>query len=313
MKSGPDDMDEFSIIEKYFAPLAEKYPDALGLKDDAALFKPAEGFDVVVTTDALVEDIHFFKDDNPEYLAQKLLGVNVSDLAAMGATPKAYLLTLMLPEGINDKWLPSFSEGLAKGCERFGGCLIGGDTTRSKYGLSLSLTAIGEVAQGKALKKSGAKPGDKIYVSGTIGDSYLGLQILSGKLDLDSAYLKQRYYKPEPRIALGESLVGLASSCTDISDGLIADLEHICKASTVGAVIRAGDIPLSDDAKNSGVNIQKLITGGDDYELLYTVADNIEPPEGAYYIGDIVDGEAVSVLDEEQKTIVLESRGYSHF
>lgn len=305
-------MDEFSIIEKYFAPLAKDYPKAFGLKDDAAVFSPSSGFEIVLTKDAMVADVHFFANDKAEYIARKLVAVNASDLAAMGANPKAYLLALMLPKNTNENWIADFARGLDIATKDFGGYVIGGDTVVHQGKLSLSLTAIGEVPFGKALKKSGAKIGDKIYVSGNIGDSYLGLQILSGKLDISSQYLTNAYFLPNPKVKLGIQLLDMASACTDISDGLIADLGHICKASKVGAVIKATDIPLSVEAKKTGISIEKLIAGGDDYELLYTIPPHIKAPEGSFYIGDICVQETIKLLDENSQTIILKTDGYCH-
>jgi thiamine-monophosphate kinase len=305
-------MDEFSIIEKYFAPLAKDYPQAFGLKDDAAVFSPSLGCEIVLTKDAMVADVHFFANDKPEYIARKLVAVNVSDLAAMGAIPKAYLLALMLPKNTDENWIADFARGLAIAIKEFGGYIIGGDTVVHEGKLALSLTAIGEVPKGKALKKSGAKVGDKIYVSGNIGDSYLGLQILSGKLAMQSHYLKNTYFLPNPKVKLGLQLLDIATSCTDISDGLIADLGHICKSSNVGAIIKAEQIPLSNEAKKSGVSIEKLITGGDDYELLYTIPPHIHPPKGSFYIGDICSDKNIIVLDKNLQPIDINGGGYSH-
>ena len=306
-------MDEFGIIEKYFAPLARSYKGSLDLKDDAAVYSPSQGKELIFTKDAMVEGVHFFGDEKPEHIAQKLVAINVSDLAAMGATPKSYLIALMLPKNTDEKWIANFSTGLKEATDKFGGHIIGGDTVSHDGKLSFSLTAIGEIPKGKYLKKSGANQGDKVYVSGTIGDSYLGLQILSGKLNIDSQYLKNRYLIPAPKVKLGSKLLDIATSCTDISDGLVADLKHICKASDVGAVINVDNIPLSDDAKKSRVNIEDLITGGDDYELIFTLPAKLKAPDGSLYIGDITKKREVLFLDSHSRPINPSKEGYSHF
>lgn len=305
-------MDEFSIIEKYFAPLAKNYPQAFGLKDDAAVFSASAGCEIVLTKDAMVADVHFFAHDKAEYIARKLVAVNVSDLAAMGAVPKAYLLAIMLPNDTQESWIADFAKGVAMATAEFGGYIIGGDTVAHNGKLALTLTAIGEVPKGKALKKSGAKVGDKIYVSGYIGDSYLGLQILSGKLNMQSKYLENAYFLPNPKVKLGVQILDIATSCTDISDGLIADLGHICKNSNVGAVIKSELIPLSEEAKKTGVGVEKLITGGDDYELLYTIPKDLKAPECSFYIGDICSDNTIAVLDENSQLIKINGNGYCH-
>ncbi|MDA0781806.1 MAG: thiamine-phosphate kinase [Rickettsiales bacterium] len=306
-------MDEFGIIQKYFTPLAQGYKGALGLKDDAAIYTPTIGKELILTKDAITEGTHFFGNETPEQIAHKLVAINVSDLAAMGATPKAYLIAMILPKSTDEQWIAGFAEGLRSATEKFGGYIIGGDTVAHDGKMSFSLTAIGEVPNGKALKKSGARQGDKIYVSGTIGDSYLGLQILSKKLDIKSSYLQNRYLMPEPKIKLGIKLLDIASSCTDISDGLVADLKHICGTSGVGAVINTDNIPLSEDAVKSGVNIEKLITGGDDYELIFTIPSEVKAPKGCFYIGDITKNKDVLFLDSNSRPIKPTKEGYNHF
>ncbi len=306
-------MDDFGIIEKYFTPLAKGYKGSLDLKDDAAIYTPSQDKELIFTKDAMVAGVHFFGNEKPEHIAQKLVAINVSDLAAMGATPKAYLIALMLPRNTNELWIADFSKGLKSATEKYGGHIIGGDTVVHDGELSLSLTAIGEVPKDKCIKKSGAKQGDKIYVSGTIGDSYLGLQILSNNLDIKSDHLKNRYLLPDPKVKLGIKLLDIANSCTDISDGLVADLKHICQTSDVGAVINIDNIPLSKDAQKSGINIEELITGGDDYELIFTLPAKLKAPDCCFYIGDITKNKDVLFLDSGSRPIKPSKEGYSHF
>jgi thiamine-monophosphate kinase len=317
---------EFSLIEKYFAPLAASFPGSLGLKDDAAILTPKPGYDLVITKDALVENVHFFEKDPAYNIAKKLLGVNLSDLAAMGAKPVAYLLAIALPRTSTDEWLHGFSQGFAASITEFGGALIGGDTVSHDGGLMLSLTAIGEVKQGSALKRSCAKIGDFIYVSGTIGDSYLGLQILKNSNNTQHTqaekYLTERYYFPIPRLALGAKLIGIARACVDVSDGLIADLGHICECSHVGAEIKMDDIPVSLAARQLQPDIKNLIAGGDDYELLFTAPAEMEKSITDLSkelhipiakIGQITAGDKVKLLDASGTEVVLEKTGYQHF
>jgi thiamine-monophosphate kinase len=319
---------EFDIISKYFSPLSKGFKGAFGLKDDAAVISPKKGYDLVITKDAIVENVHFFQDDKPYGIALKLLGVNLSDLAAMGAKPIGYLLAVILPRDIDDEWFEEFSSGLGDGMAKFGGALIGGDTTSHDGPLTLSLTAIGEVPHNKALKRSGAKEGDLIFVSGNVGDSYLGLQILKDNIDAPEdakKYLIERYDIPHPRTELGTKLIGIATSCVDISDGLVADLGHICETSKVGAEVNFGDVPFSDfaesiiEGRRDAIN---MLTGGDDYELLFTAPATAEQTItdlskelniSIKKIGKMVVGERIKVLDKNGVEIVITHGGYQHF
>jgi|APTNR8051073442_1049403.scaffolds.fasta_scaffold13834_4 thiamine-monophosphate kinase len=283
-----DRADEFSIIARYFRPLAAGHDGALGLLDDAALVPGDPARTLVVTVDTLIEGVHFRAGDPPETLAGKLIAVNLSDLAAMAATPVAYLLAISLPSAWNEpallRWLDDFASGLAREQARFGIHLIGGDTVATPGPLVLTLTAFGHVARGCELRRSRARTGDDVYVSGTIGDGHLGLRVLDGRLggltEDDRVYLTTRYRQPEPRVGLGTALAGLAHAAADVSDGLVADLSHICRASGVAARIDAALVPLSPAARRvcaaGRVTLSALITGGDDYELLATA-----PPAAA--------------------------------
>lgn len=282
-------LDEFAAIARYFAPLAAGFPGAYGLLDDAATLPSLPGRDVVVTLDTLVEDVHFLTSDPADSVAAKVLAVNLSDLAAMGARPMAYLLSLSLPRarvtaGI-EGWLAAFAAGLRRTQERYRVHLIGGDTVASPGPLSLSVTALGDVAAGRALRRAGARVGDDVYVTGSIGDAALGLAVLQGRLmtadAADAAVLIDRYRTPQPRIAAGLALVGLAHACADVSDGLIADLGHICTASAVTATFDARLVPASPAVRAAlaldPALLATVLGGGDDYELVFTAAPAAAP------------------------------------
>ncbi|MEM8916716.1 MAG: thiamine-phosphate kinase, partial [Pseudomonadota bacterium] len=246
-------MDEFARIASYFQPLSRRQDGAFALTDDAAVLAVEPGKELVVCADAMVESIHFLPSMPPDRLASKLLRVNLSDLAAMGATPFAYLLTLAIPQGLGDAWLAGFADGLKADQERWSIDLVGGDSTSTDGPISASITAMGMVEPGAILRRSGARVGDDIYVTGTVGDGALGLKAARGDLDgapTDAvAYLADRYVAPTPRVEIGQALSGLASAAIDVSDGLMADLGHIARESNVGARIRAADVPLSSAAK----------------------------------------------------------------
>jgi len=323
-------MDEFGLIEKYLAPLAIGHKGALSLLDDAAIISSRKDYELIITKDAIAEGVHFLPNTSPELIAKKLLRTNLSDIAAMGGVPKYYLIAAMLTGAIDEKWIGRFSKSLGEEQKIFGIHLIGGDTIKHSGPLSFSLTMIGEVKKGAALKRSGAKPGDGIYVSGTIGDGALGLKILRGEIKAGKAaekYLAGRYHIPQPRMDLGLRLAGIASACMDISDGLIADLGHICTVSKVSAIIEKEKIPLSPAVKTILKAAPKfwdsIFSGGDDYELLFTV-----PPEkeknlrmlagksgiGITKIGNITKkiSEKVAIL-EKNRAFQLKNTGYSHF
>ena len=269
---------EFEIIARYFRPLAFGKPGALNLSDDAALLDPSPGQTLVATTDTMIAGVHYLEGDPPDLIGGKLLRVNLSDLAAMGASPLTYLLAISLPENFEESWLARFCEGLRADQERFGVYLSGGDTTAIAGPAVLTVTALGELPRGQALLRSGAKVGDVVFVSGTIGDGALGLQVAQGRLAGVGRefgdFLQSRYHRPEPRVALGVKLRGLAHAAIDISDGLVADLGHICETSGVGAVIEWQRIPLSEAARKAIASEPRhrdaVLGGGDDYELVFT-------------------------------------------
>jgi len=298
-------MQEFDVIAQYFVGLTQGHPDSFSLSDDAALLNAPEGMQLVVTKDVLNEGIHFIGTETPEQLAAKALRVNLSDLAAMGAKPYSYMLGLGLPSSVSSEWIARFSAQLAKEQKEFGLFLTGGDTTNTQQHLSLSVTMFGIIPLSEQpLKRHGAKVGDGIYVSGTIGDGYLGLLAAKGELD----FSKDAYHTPQPHLALGQALRGVATAAMDISDGLVQDLGHLCKASHVGAEIDASAIPTS----NTHIAIRKLLTGGDDYQLLFTAPQSTEF-EGCTEIGIITEGEDVNVFDAEGNILIFsDASGWQH-
>ncbi len=315
---------EFDRIARYFRPLAAGAEGALGLVDDAALIRVPEGRELVVTADTMVEGVHFIGDEAPDQLARKALRVNLSDLAAMGARPHGYLLSLSLPKHINDAWVAGFCEGLAADQAAFNWHLLGGDSTSTPGPISIAVTAMGTVAIGSALRRSGARIGDSIYVSGGIGDGFLGLLAARGQLPYgpESDAMLARYHVPEPRIALGLALVGRAHAAMDVSDGLVGDLAHICAASGVGARINAPNVPLSPEAAELVADqpglFPDLLTGGDDYELLVTGPANAIEEAGREAgmritrIGEIVTGSTVEVLDSDGEPLTFARTGFRH-
>lgn len=311
-------MDEFSFIEKYLVPLAAGFPGSLNLTDDAAVIDIPPGKELVITKDAISAGVHFIGNESPDLIARKLLRVNLSDLAAKGAVPLCYFIAACLPERTNEEWVAAFTKGLALEQKTYGTHLAGGDTCKSKGPLSLSLTALGLVDKGTMLKRSGAKPDDDIYVSGTLGEAALGLALLQKKIHLESAEAIKRYQLPEPRLALGQALVGVATSCMDVSDGLMQDLGHICRASNVGADIERTLLPLPQGKHDW----QALISGGDDYELLFTapqsnraaiktLSQKLSLPLNR--IGSITAGNSVRLLNESAEDIPLAVKGWRHF
>ena len=273
---------EFSLIERYFAPLATS-AGAVHLQDDAAVFAPDTGCDLVVTKDMLMAGVHFFKNDPPFEVAQKALGVNLSDLAAKGAEPKGYLLGLGLSKEIGEEWVAEFCRGLKLVQDQFQIDLLGGDTISCPQGPLLSVTAFGQVPKGQVVRRNEAAAGALLYVTGTIGDAALGLKLrlddeLAGELELSAEhcdFLLNRYLLPQPRVATVSALRDYAVAAMDISDGLIADLGHMCRTSHVQAAVRLENVPLSDAASamiaKDAAFRETAITGGDDYEILAAV------------------------------------------
>jgi thiamine-monophosphate kinase len=331
---------EFELIARYLAPLAAGAPGALGLLDDAALVAPDADEELVVTTDAMVEGIHFPSGEEAESIARRLLAVGLSDLAAMGARAFAYTLALAIPhrwEGTTrEHWLADFAAGLAAGQRAYGVDLIGGDTVATPGPLWLSLTALGRVKAAAALRRSTASSGDVVWVSGTIGDAALGLRALRGELGslpaADRGALIARFRHPEPRLDLGRRLAGVATAAADISDGLVADLGHICSASALTASIETARIPLSPAASAAIAFDRELwtavLSGGDDYELVFTAPPGAEEAirNAAALAGTTVSeiggmtgtaGEEserrVRVVGSDGQELLLAGDGYRHF
>ncbi|MCF2523926.1 thiamine-phosphate kinase [Bradyrhizobium sp. G127] len=325
MASGEDD-----LIARYFRPLATD-PGALGLIDDAALLKQS-GDDLVVTTDAIVEGVHFLPNDPPDILARKALRVNLSDLAAKGAVPAGFVLTLALREA-SDEWLRPFAQALGEDATAFGCPVLGGDTVSTPGPLMISITAFGRVPPGRMVRRDGATAGDRIAVTGTVGDAALGLRILKGQiggeaLDVPSRdFLVQRYRVPQPRNALAVAIRDHASAAMDVSDGLAGDLAKLCAASNVAASVEMATVPLSAPARallaKGSAGIETLISGGDDYEVVCSVPENqwdsfvaaarrADVPVSA--IGRVAAGTAApQFLDASGKPVALKRLSYSHF
>jgi thiamine-monophosphate kinase len=324
---------EESIIQGHFAPLAAGYPGAFGLRDDAAAIAPPLGHDLVVTVDAIAAGVHFFTGDAPAGVGWKALAINVSDLAAKGAEPNAYVMSIAFPEAPDSAWLADFADGLGQAQRTFGMHLIGGDTDRRPGPMSVTITAFGFVPAGAMVRRSTAKLGDRIFVSGTLGDSALGLKLRSndaataswGLSTAHQSHLLARYLRPEPRIGLTSALRAHASAAMDISDGLIKDLGRMTKASGLGAMIHANRLPLSVAAAivpASASRLNYLVSGGDDYEILATVAPS---NAGAFQsaarragiavtdIGEIVAGSSVALVGEDGHPIPIGQTGYDHF
>jgi thiamine-monophosphate kinase len=322
---------EDALIARYFKPLAVD-PGAFNLGDDAAVLK-AEGEDIVVTTDAIVEGVHFLPDDPPDTVARKALRVNLSDLAAKGATPAGFVLSLALRTA-DDVWLAPFARGLGSDAGLFGCPLLGGDTVSTPGPLMISITAFGRVPTGKMVHRSGAKPGDRVVVTGTIGDAALGLDILKGGPAAAAladaaakAMLIGRYRVPQPRNALAMAVRDHAHAAMDVSDGLAGDLAKLCAASGVSAVIDAASIPLSSAAAallaRGTVSLEAAVSGGDDYEILCAIPENgieafaqaaVAAGVAVTSIGTVIAGDsAPRFLDSEGRVIPLPKPSYSHF
>jgi thiamine-monophosphate kinase len=323
---------EDSLIARYFKPLATD-PGTFDLTDDAAILKSSAD-ELVVTTDAIVEGVHFLPDDPADSIARKALRVNLSDLAAKGAEPAGFVLTLALREA-DDAWLAPFARGLGEDAARFQCPLLGGDTVSTPGPLMISITAFGRVPLRKMVRRNGAKAGERVVVSGTIGDAALGLELLKGgavaaALANDAAareMLIDRYRVPQPRTALAHAVRDHASAAMDVSDGLAGDLAKLCAASGVSAAIDTQSIPLSAVAQAllapSAVGIESIVSGGDDYEILCTIPENrFEAFEQAAKlagvavtsIGTVIAGSSVPrFIDRQGTEIVLPRRSYSHF
>jgi thiamine-monophosphate kinase len=325
---------EDRLIARYFRPLAT-HPGALGLRDDAATFMPPAGADLVLTTDALVGGVHFFSDDPPDKIARKALRVNLSDLAAKGAQPAGFLLSLALPEATGERWLEAFARGLGADADAYGCALLGGDTVRTTGPAAISITAFGTLPCGTMVRRSGARPGDLVVVTGTIGDAALGLLVrrdpeTAERWQLDHRqrdHLVDRYLLPRPRNAVAQAVRQHATAAMDLSDGLVGDLGKLCAVSGVAADIEAERVPLSEAARQALARDPSLfetaLTGGDDYEVVATVPAGAKDAlmEAAKVAGVALtqigiirtEGQGAHFLDRAGKPMLFKKPSFSHF
>jgi thiamine-monophosphate kinase len=331
--SSHDEMSaEARLIARYFRPLATS-PGAFDLGDDAAIVTPPPGCDLVVTTDGGIAGVHFFADDPPEKIARKVLRMNLSDLAAKGAKPVGFLLSIALPAAVDEAWVAAFAAGLGEDAIRYGCPLFGGDTDHTPGALSVSITAFGAVPIGKMVRRATAQPGHAVVVTGTIGDAALGVLLRRDQgrarrwrlTEAMSAHLNERYLLPEPRNALAEAVLLYASAAMDVSDGLAGDLAKLCRASGVAAEIDVARVPLSDAARAvlaaDPALVETALTGGDDYEIVLTVApDEFGALCGAAQtagvavteIGRVAAGQGAHFM-RDGKALAFARPSYSHF
>jgi thiamine-monophosphate kinase len=325
---------EDDLIQTTFAPLASGFPGALGLKDDCAVLNPSPGEDLVLTTDAVAAGVHFFADDAPADIAWKAVAVNVSDLVAKGARPIAYLLAISFPERPSRAWLDGFAAGLAEAQSTFSISLAGGDTDRRPGPLTVSVTAIGAVPQGRMVRRGAARAGDALFLSGTVGDSTLGLRVRQDPraasflgVDRDGARaLLARYLRPEPRVRLAPHLLAYASAAMDVSDGLAKDCARMAAASGLAVSLDGSRLPLSPPARTALDHRPELfaaiVGGGDDYEVLAAIApDHAEAFQAAAResgvtvteIGRFAEGAGASITGPDGRPFQPESTGWDHF
>ncbi|MEM9330176.1 MAG: thiamine-phosphate kinase [Pseudomonadota bacterium] len=320
-------LNEFEIIGKYFAPLTGT--GSYGLKDDAAQVSTSKGCALVVTQDAIAEGIHFFSQDPPEMIAKKALRVNLSDLAAKGAKPNSFSIALGLGQRWDEDWIARFAKGLKEDCDSFDIALTGGDTFKSGGGIVISITALGEVPEGEYVSRLGAKAGDVLFVTGTIGDGALGLQTRQG-IDLSVSrdhcqVLTERYLLPNPRLQFAECIREFASASMDVSDGLVGDLQKLCSASQVSCEIKLAQIPFSKAASAvfsiDSKYVEMALTGGDDYEILFTVpSERVQAANAAFAkmafpvtrIGSMNSGAGVRVIDKDGSMLKFRKFSYDH-
>lgn len=322
---------EDRLIARYFKPLAT-HPGAFGFNDDASAIAPPAGHDLVLKTDGLIEGVHFFPDDPADAVGRKALRVNLSDLAAKGAAPLGFLLAIALPKGFSEDWLAAFARGLGEDAQAYRCPLLGGDTDSTPGPTSISIAAFGAVPHGTMVRRAGAKAGDRVFVTGTIGDAALGLRVRRGEAaswKLDAAmrdHLVSRFHLPQPRNPLAEAVRQHASAAMDVSDGLAADLAKLCRASQVAADIDVARVPLSAAAKQAlagdAALIEPVLTGGEDYEILCTIPEagaaafrQAAAAEGVPVseIGRCASGEGARFLDASGRTLSFGKPGYSHF
>ena len=330
MSDGPSAEDR--LIARHFAPLATD-PGAFRLTDDAAVITPPPGSDLVVTTDGVIAGVHFFPDDPPDKIARKVLRMNLSDLAAKGAKPVGFLISVSLPGNVDDAWIASFAAGLGDDAKDYGCPLLGGDTDRTPGPIAASITAFGAVPKGAMVRRSSAKAGDSVVVTGTIGDSALGVRLrrdpsLAQRWRLTEtmlAHLQQRYLLPEPRNALADAVLQYAASAMDVSDGLVGDIAKLGRASGVAVEIDVARVPFSQAARTAiaadPALIETALTGGDDYEIVLTLkperlaalcAAADKAGVAVTEIGRIMAGEGARFI-RDGKPLAFTRSSYSHF
>jgi len=316
---------EFDIIKKYFSEFPQRSDVILGVGDDAAILQPPKGHDLVITTDTLISGVHFPEQTSAESIGHKSLAVNLSDLAAMGAKPLWFTLALTLPEA-DSEWLSDFSQGLKNLAARYQVALVGGDTTRGP--LSITIQACGSVPEGRAVRRSGASPGDDIYVTGTLGDAGFGLASVQGKIklsDADRIFCERKLNHPEPRVSAGMGLLTLATAMIDCSDGFAADLGHMLEQSKNGAEVQIKKLPLSTPVKNA---LEKQndysfpLAAGDDFELIFTASpesrNEITALEDVLdcsitWVGKITQKLGLLLREKSGELYNLKKTGYQHF
>jgi thiamine-monophosphate kinase len=320
---------EDRLIARFFEPLAT-HPGALNLSDDAAFITPPSGCDLVLKTDAIIGGVHFFPDDAAHTVASKALRVNLSDLAAKGARPLGFLLSLALPKDVGEAWLADFARGLRGDVEQFSCPLFGGDTDRTPGPIMISVAIFGAVPEGTMVRRAGAKPGDRVFVTGTIGDAALGLVLRKGagwKLsDAQRQHLLSRYLLPQPRNVLAEAVRTHASAAMDVSDGLAGDFAKLCRVSKVAADIAADRVPLSEAARAviaaDPAMLEVALTGGDDFEIVCTVpaakADSFRAAAKVTQVpvtdvGEVTAGKGARFLGADGKPLAFKRASFSHF
>ncbi|MGO9702792.1 MAG: thiamine-phosphate kinase [Xanthobacteraceae bacterium] len=323
---------EERLIARYLRPLAT-HPAALGLVDDAAELTPPPGCDLVLKTDGVIAGVHFFPNDPAKDIGRKALRMNLSDLAAKGAKPLGFLLSLALPAGTDETWITAFASGLGEDARHYGCPLLGGDTDHTPGPTTVSIAAFGTVPHGRMVRRSTAKVGDCVVVTGTIGDAALGVKLradasLVARWRLThamAAHLEQRYLLPQPRNALAEAVLQHAAAAMDVSDGLVGDLAKLCRASAVAGEIDVGRVPLSDAARAAiaaePARLETALTGGDDYEIVLTLGPEKLPAFRAAAdaagilvteIGRVLKGEGARFL-QDGKALAFARPAYSHF
>jgi thiamine-monophosphate kinase len=324
---------EDDLIATYFRPIAT-HPGAFGLTDDAAAIAPPPGCDLVLKTDGVISGVHFFRDDPADAVARKALRINLSDLAAKGAAPLGFLLSIGLPAGLPSDWIKAFAEGLGEDAEQYGCPLLGGDTDKSPGAITVYIMALGAVPHGAMVRRKGARPGDVVIMTGTIGDAALGLKLRQdaaaagrwGLNDAMEAYLLDRYLLPQPRTGIAEALRRHASAAMDVSDGLAGDLAKLARVSAVSADVAVADVPLSPTARQAVAAdpalMETVLTGGDDFEIIATVApDRLDDMRTAAdaagvtvtRIGVIGAGEGTRFRDVDGRVLAFRRPSYSHF